>query len=87
MDPEERLYATVGECLCEFGVCTRNDVEKGENDYYEPDEPDLELAELPWFYFISSPMNITERNGLRDRYLLESEPLWGKEHWMRNDVN
>ncbi len=86
MDPEQRLYATVGKCLCEFGAFTRNDAEKGTNDFYESDGPDLELAGLPWFYFITSPSNVTARNELRDKYVLDSETFWGKDHWMSNVV-
>ena len=78
---EERLYTREGECRCEHGICTRNDIEKGTRDYYESDGPDLELAGLPWFYFYSSPSSLTERGGIREKYIVESEVLWGKEHW------
>ena len=78
---EERLYTREGECTCEHGICIRKDIEKGAHDCYESDEPDLELAGLPWFYFYSSPDNLTERNGIREKYIVESEALWGKDHW------
>ena len=76
---EERLYATEGKCLCEFGLCTRLDAERGDRDWYESDGPDLAEAGLPWFYFYASPASITERNGMREKYINDSEALWGRE--------
>jgi hypothetical protein len=78
---EERLYTREGECRCQFGICTRNDLEKGTRDYYENDKLELALAGLPWFYFYASPNSVTERHGIREKYIVESEALWGKEHW------
>ena len=74
-----RLYATEGECMCEFGTCTRLDPEHGDRDWYEPDEPDLQEAGLPWFYFIASPNSLAPQ--LKEKYTAESEAVWGKEHW------
>ena len=79
----ERLYATEGDCLCEFGTCTRLDPEHGDHDWYEPDEPDLEEAGLPWFYYIGSPNSLVPQ--LKEKYMLESEALWGREHWRVQD--
>lgn len=38
-------------CGCSFGICIRNENEKGEKDWYEPCEPELKSKRLPWFYF------------------------------------
>jgi hypothetical protein len=67
-------------CGCSFGVCIRFDSKVGIHDLYEPNEPKIEAAALPWFYFISSPeqlYGISKRN-----YILQSEALWGKSHWL-----
>ena len=43
-------------CGCNFGKCIRNkeNIEFCEvNNWYEPSEPVLEKAGLPWFYFIN----------------------------------
>jgi hypothetical protein len=40
-------------CRCTFGKCVRNKDANGLKDWYEPCEPELEKAELPWFYFMS----------------------------------
>lgn len=76
---EERLYATEGECLCEFGVCTRLSAEEGDRDWYETDGPDLEAAGLPWFYFIASTDSLVPT--FKEQYIAASEALWGKGHW------
>jgi hypothetical protein len=39
-------------CACTFGLCIRLDSINGDKDWYEPNEPELERASLPWFYFI-----------------------------------
>ena len=62
-----------------FGPCTRQDPVRGQHDYYETHDPNLEKAGLPWFYFISSPLKIVK--AFRKKYISESEALWGKEHW------
>lgn len=36
-------------CGCNFGTCVRNEREKGEKDWYEPVEPELEREGFPWF--------------------------------------
>ncbi len=51
------------------------------SDSYELDEPTLKQNSLPWFYFIPSPELIVEE--LKEKYIQESEKLWGKEHWKR----
>jgi hypothetical protein len=65
-------------CGCSFGRCTRLEPVNGDHDWYEPAEPILEQDGLPWFYFIPSPDKLAE---LREKYIVESEALWGKEHW------
>ncbi|MBZ9750601.1 hypothetical protein K7W42_06975 [Deinococcus sp. HMF7604] len=65
-------------CDCPVGLCRRWSPE-GKTDWYEPCEPLLERAGLPWFYFIPSPSKLVEE--LRGAYILESEALWGRRHW------
>jgi hypothetical protein len=36
------------QCACSFGVCTRLDPIQGDHDWYEPHEPRLAQAGLPW---------------------------------------
>jgi hypothetical protein len=62
-------------CGCSFGVCIRLDPINGNNDWYEPNEVKLEKAGLPWFYFIPGPENLVDEE--RDKYVQESERLWG----------
>lgn len=68
-------------CRCPFGLCTRLDPERGGHDWYEAHEPNLRDAGLPWFYFYPSPEHLTPK--MRQRYITESEALWGQEHWRR----
>jgi hypothetical protein len=68
--PEDR-------CGCDFGVCTRLDPVHGDHDWYEPNEPELQGAGLPWFYFIPSAEKVSEE--LRTAYLEESRALWGDD--------
>jgi hypothetical protein len=42
-----------GGCSCSLGICTRLPGAKGERDYYEPCEPELDADGLPHTYFIS----------------------------------
>jgi hypothetical protein len=67
------------QCGCSFGVCSRLDPINGSNDWYEPNEMKLEKAGLPWFYFIPGPENLVDEE--RDKYVQESERLWGIKHW------
>ena len=76
---EERLYTTEGKCWCDFGICIRLNPEEGDRDWYSTDNPDLEEAGLPWFYFIPSPDSLVPH--ARDKYIADSEALWGREHW------
>lgn len=71
-------------CRNPFGRCSRLDPDTGDGDYYEPHEPNLEEAGLPWFHFIAAPIDIVDN--LRDQYIEESEALWGKEHWLRQEL-
>ncbi len=66
-------------CRCPCGLCTRLDAEQGDHDWYEPHEPNLRQAGLPWFYFIPTPAKLVP--DLRTSYIEESEALWGEEHW------
>jgi hypothetical protein len=59
-------------------LCVRLDSVRGTNDFYEPDEPDLERAGLPWFYFI--PDTHTLLGERKEPYLRESVALWGEDH-------
>ena len=67
-------------CLCSHGVCTRLDHARGDHDWYEPHESELEEAGLPWFYFVPSPEILVGE--LRDDYIAESQVLWGEKHWL-----
>ena len=62
-------------CGCPFGLCTRLDAAHGERDFYEPHEPNLELAGLPWFYFIPDGEKLVDE--LRDEYERASQKQWG----------
>jgi len=66
-------------CGCPFGRCVRADPERGEHDWYEPHEPNLRAAGLPWFTFIPAPDLLVPAR--RAEYVAESEALWGPEHW------
>ena len=71
---------TVAEgCRNPFLVCRRLDPEHGQRDGYEDDRPNLEQAGLPWFYFYPSPDSLVPE--VREKYVRESEAVWGKEHW------
>ncbi len=63
-------------CGCPFGLCKRLDAENGERDFYEPHEPNLERAGLPWFYFIADVEKVVAE--LREKYNRESQKLWGR---------
>lgn len=62
-------------CGCSFGVCSRLGTSAADADWYEPDEPALARAGLPWFFFISSADRLTGE--LREKYLREAAQLWG----------
>ena len=62
-------------CGSPFGLCRRLDAGHGERDFYEPHEPNLERAGLPWFYFIPDGEKLVAE--LRDEYERESQKLWG----------
>ena len=65
-----------GGCACSFGVCTRLDKEGGCRDFYEPCEPRLEEAGLPWFYFVTlACLHPT----FHARFKRESKAHWGSE--------
>ncbi len=75
---ETALEATVkienGACGCTSGRCSRIDPQSTQ-DCYEPHEPCLEAAGLPWFFFIPDADKLVEE--LRDDYIAESQALWG----------
>ena len=68
-------------CGCTFGKCIRADKKNGDRDWYEPCEPALKKDGLPWFYFIPNPDSLVEES--KQRYIQESELLWGKNHWKK----
>jgi hypothetical protein len=41
-----------GGCSCTFGICMRLPGAKGERDWYEPCEPELDADGLPHVYFM-----------------------------------
>src|SRR2546428_268420 len=45
-----KIYSE-GACICPLGRCTRLDPVAGDRDFYESENPALEDAGLPWFYF------------------------------------
>lgn len=78
--PSSAEPQTVAEgCHHPFWLCTRLDPEHGKKDGYEDHGPNLEEAGLPWFYFYPSPDRLVPE--VREKYILESEAMWGKEHW------
>ena len=66
-------------CGCSFGRCVRDPDGSGPIDWYEPCEPALAQAALPWFYFTPGPHKLIPE--LHDQYITESELLWGSRHW------
>ena len=62
-------------CACSFGACVRAPNSDSETDWYEPNEPLLQKAELPWFYFIPSTKCLGDE--FHARYIRESTELWG----------
>ena len=62
-------------CGCPFGLCTRLDSERGKHDFYEPHEPNLARAGLPWFYFIPDADKLA--NESKEEYEREAKRLWG----------
>lgn len=63
-----------GGCGCGFGACRRLRPDESGTDWYEPHEPRLDAAGLPWFYF-------TVFDSLREdfwpRFIQEATQLWG----------
>ncbi len=66
-------------CGCSFGICTRDNSQNGDHDWYEPCEPILAQDNLPWFFFIPSPANLV--NSEKQKYINESQLLWGNKYW------
>jgi hypothetical protein len=64
-------------CGCPFGLCTRLDPDHGDADWYEPRETLLEMAGLPWLYFVSSPAWLAE--DLRNEFIQAARELWGEQ--------
>ncbi len=60
-------------CSCP-SRCLRDAVSPGERDLYEPCEPALRAAGLPWFYFVATADSLTDE--FREEYLRESKKLW-----------
>ena len=57
------------------GECSRNRDNPGGKDWYEPCEPALKKAGLPWFYFTPSTKHLAEE--FHEKYVRESRKLWG----------
>jgi hypothetical protein len=72
---EASTTITESHCGCAFGLCTRLDPVHGDHDWYEPDEPHLSEARLPWFYFITGPENVADEE--RNEYIRAAFELWG----------
>jgi hypothetical protein len=83
-DLEQALDAaqpvTESGCGYPFGECVRLRGRPDAPDGYEPNEPELEQAGLPWFYFIASREEVADE--MREQYIRESEALWGPRHWL-----
>jgi hypothetical protein len=62
------------QCGKTFGLCIREDASHSQKDWYEPNEPELEKAGLPWFYFIPNKEKLVE--DLKEEYEVESRKLW-----------
>jgi len=62
-------------CGCSFGRCTRLGAPGADADGYEPNEPALERAGLPWFFFIPSADSLPAE--WQEEYLRESAWFWG----------
>ena len=66
---------------CSFSKCIRTTKKSDDEDCYEPNEPLLFKNGLPWFYFIPNPKTVIDK----EKYILESEAFWGKEHWIYSE--
>lgn len=67
-------------CGYAFGRCARLDGLSAVGDAYEPNEAALAANRLPWFFFIARPQSLVPE--LREKYVRESEALWGARHWL-----
>ena len=76
---EAAVEVTEDRCGCSFGTCLRLEPAAENRDWYEPHEPNLEAAGLPWFFFIPDPYKLSGK--ARKRYIQQSEQLWGRRHW------
>ncbi|MBN9117755.1 MAG: hypothetical protein J0I06_01050 [Planctomycetes bacterium] len=65
-----------GGCGCGFGVCRRARPGEAATDWYEPHEPRLEAAGLPWFYFTTLA---ALRADFHQKFVQEATQLWGPE--------
>lgn len=63
-----------GGCSCSLGPCSRLSRAPDAKDMYEPDEPALARAGLPWFYFVREEL-LTRRH--RRQFRREARALWG----------
>lgn len=64
-----------GGCGCSFGLCRRLHDEQSLTDWYEPHEPRLEAAGLPWFYFSTLE---SLREDFHQTFIQEATQLWGE---------
>jgi hypothetical protein len=63
-----------GGCACRFGLCRRLRSGEGNVDYYEPCEPHLRAAGLPWFFFCTLD-GLNQES--QQKFLMEAIQLWG----------
>jgi len=69
------VAVTSAKCACAFGLCKRGPDNSSNTDWYEPNDPALKKAGLPWFYFIAHLKNLGEQ--FHAQYTEESKALWG----------
>ena len=71
----DAALVSTARCACSFGPCVRDTSSDSITDWYEANEPALEKAGLPWFYFVPSIKCLGEQ--FHARYVEESAELWG----------
>lgn len=62
------------QCRRTFGLCIRENTNNSRTDWYEPCEPELRKAGLPWFYFIPNKDHLVEEQ--KEEYERETQKLW-----------
>ncbi|PZR10783.1 MAG: hypothetical protein DI536_19100 [Archangium gephyra] len=72
---EKAVLVRGDHCKGTFGRCCRESHDEHHTDWYEPDEPALKAAGLPWFFFIPSSAKVVDE--MKAEYLREATALWG----------